>query len=606
MHANINVVAMLLIEIIFQDLYEATAEVSDADPCISFTLRLLSLQDKEQVYVEEIYVFVDPVESDSSDSQEGYVETQAGSSLMAMLMPTILQLSKTGINRKEDKHMSDTRKDHRFLKIGSAATDSLKKAEKTQVEGKSLLPNQLEVGEASAEQAPSPVKVSSQVPAAEKMPESVAKENNLPNKQLEKVMEQLVARVGRMEYLFLRFEDSMLKPISSIEARLQRVEQQLETLTMKFNGPEVFAPEYPGNESDSHSCNEASEEPRHEALECDKVSGNPIPPPLPSLVVIAPEFSNGDEEENDVSEQWNEAQTAELKENDALEPARDSSRDKPKHTVSVDDALASALAGFLSSTSTRPPKYTEFLTVRAPEFPSEEDSSEDKTASRTKCTNDQIANSCNLSSLDGRVATEENSVECGVSFTVTEENQVADPTTEETGNAEAAGATEASSIPKSEEIYVPPIHFLGDEFDDESDAPTPLKETGEGNDLAASTEVTREQTTTIDILRDILQFSCLPSAVAFQVPVLDVKFNRENSSTSSSLEALLTNTSEPGAPVLPAVEDGEAQTQGQSGAIHHHLLLDVDDGYSDTGDENLQNDAQTCSKEEAGPFDSLI
>ena len=87
-------------------------------------------------------------------------------------------------------------------------------------------------------------------------------------------MEQLVLRVGKIEYLFLRFEESMLKLISSIEARLQPVEQQLEALTKKLEGLRVisntiiFALEFQCNESDSNSCNEPSDYPSHGALEC--------------------------------------------------------------------------------------------------------------------------------------------------------------------------------------------------------------------------------------------------------------------------------------------------------------------------------------------------
>ncbi|RVW36087.1 hypothetical protein CK203_079613 [Vitis vinifera] len=65
----------------------------------------------------------------------------------------------------------------------------------------------------------------------------------------------------------------MLKLISSIEARLQRVEQQLEALTKKLEGLRVisntiiFALEFQCNESDSNSCNEPSDYPSHGALE---------------------------------------------------------------------------------------------------------------------------------------------------------------------------------------------------------------------------------------------------------------------------------------------------------------------------------------------------
>ncbi|KAG8080053.1 hypothetical protein GUJ93_ZPchr0007g3285 [Zizania palustris] len=42
--------------------YEATAEITDASPCVSLTIRLLSLQSKISVHTEEIYIFADPIE----------------------------------------------------------------------------------------------------------------------------------------------------------------------------------------------------------------------------------------------------------------------------------------------------------------------------------------------------------------------------------------------------------------------------------------------------------------------------------------------------------------------------------------------------------------
>ena len=446
-------------------------------------------------------------------------------------------------------------------------------------------------------------------------------------------MEQLVLRVGKIEYLFLRFEESMLKLISSIEARLQPVEQQLEALTKKLEGLRVisntiiFALEFQCNESDSNSCNEPSDYPRHGALECDKKDSVNATLLLPSLVVVAPEFSNGDEEENDASEQVNDSQRDEIRENDASEPVKDSPRDKPKHIMSVDDALASALAGFLSSTSTRPSNYTETLTLRAPEFPSEEDSSEDKIASPrvhreisngTENTKDSISTSCNLSSSESGVEVdndilgetaegiekqgqlgydgeEVNSGESAISFSIVEENMTASRI-DDHQTIEETDKTEASSIPISDEIYVP-IHFLGDQIDDGSDTPTPQKETVESTYLTNATEVKDGQTTK-DILQDVLQFSC-SSAVDFQVPILDVKFiSQENSNTNSSLEGLLTDTPEPNSSNLEAscIEE----------TTNNHLLLDFD-SYTEAPagmeGEKLQ-DPHTCSKD--GPFESLI
>jgi hypothetical protein len=92
-----------------------------------------------------------------------------------------------------------------------------------------------------------------QVPGSENKPDYP------PYTRLESCMDQLVSRVGRIEELCLRFEENMLKPINSIDARLQRVEQQLEVLTKKSDNSElpscsrIVAPEFSSNGSDSNS-----------------------------------------------------------------------------------------------------------------------------------------------------------------------------------------------------------------------------------------------------------------------------------------------------------------------------------------------------------------
>ncbi|KAK9283714.1 hypothetical protein L1049_011964 [Liquidambar formosana] len=303
-----------------QDFYEATAEISDADPCISLTLRLLSLQNKECIYVDEVYVFADPVESSDSENQVGRVENSAGSSLMAMLVPTILQLSKTGNSRIQDKHTFDMRETQKFQEIRSKASDSTNIANTVQLEGKSSIADQQEVKLQEPNGAiaqPAQFHIPKRVPDMESKPDSFAKEQALPYMHFERAMDQLFSRMGKIEDLCLRFEENMLKPISNIEARLQRVEQQLEVLTKNSqnsgfpSGTRFSAPEFSCNESGSNSFyNDGSDYPS--ALEsdkkdipCVKIS---IPPDdmsvsvnvtqlLPSLVVTAPEFSNGDDEE---------------------------------------------------------------------------------------------------------------------------------------------------------------------------------------------------------------------------------------------------------------------------------------------------------------------
>ncbi|KAK3419261.1 hypothetical protein EUGRSUZ_J01288 [Eucalyptus grandis] len=91
------------------DFYEATTEISGVDPCTSLRIRLLSVQSGDCVYIDEIYVIAEPVESnfEDEDRQSG---TASGTSLTAMLVPSILQLSKMRTTGQvQDKDAFDVR-----------------------------------------------------------------------------------------------------------------------------------------------------------------------------------------------------------------------------------------------------------------------------------------------------------------------------------------------------------------------------------------------------------------------------------------------------------------------------------------------------------------
>lgn len=95
-----------------QEFYEATAEITDSNPCISITLRLLSLHTKGCIHLEEIYIYGEPVEPSESDGNVDPVKSTAGSSMMAMLVPTLLQISRTEVSKRaQDKHVSGVRQE---------------------------------------------------------------------------------------------------------------------------------------------------------------------------------------------------------------------------------------------------------------------------------------------------------------------------------------------------------------------------------------------------------------------------------------------------------------------------------------------------------------
>ncbi|XP_061353148.1 uncharacterized protein LOC133297925 [Gastrolobium bilobum] len=292
-----------------QDLYEATAEVNDANPCISVTLRLLSLQNKGCVCVDEIYVFGDPVDSADLESQESRNENSSGSSLMAMFLPTIMQLSKTtGLG-----HLNAVRKEKQYvLEDDKEETHLSDSVVKTQLKGKDSItdPQEVSLKEVKGGWArPSQVDALSQVAKVESehaaVPSQAAKiesncsvvpskiaetENNhgsvpvriaetecynsaVPSQvaitesnhgdslggNVERALGQLLSRMDRIEEICLGFQEKMVMPMNSIEARLQRVEQQLDTLTKKVQNSalpscsRISAPDASCIESDANS-----------------------------------------------------------------------------------------------------------------------------------------------------------------------------------------------------------------------------------------------------------------------------------------------------------------------------------------------------------------
>lgn len=391
-----------------QDFYEATAEISDADPCISLVLRLLSLENKGCIYVDEVYVYADPVESSNLENQAVQrlqVGNSAGSSLMAMFVPTLLHMTRSGVGQSQDKHNSTTLAERKQTDKGPRKTESTGYLNVIQRNEKIKLPDWQdvklqEVSEVSAEasefQIPAPV--------SDKKREynSVASDDS----HLGRVMEQLISRVRRIEDICLRFEANMLKPINSMEARLQRVEDQLEVFVKntQYSGfpscVRFSAPAFSSLDSSSSSFyNDGSANPRAQSemekqdAPIDDVSNSSedisksvrAPKFLPSLVVTAPEFSCGEEDEENV-----------------VVPPKDPPLEKPKQTLSIDDALAAALVGFSTMTISEPLKpsesaskstneenvdesfkYTESPTVTAPESTNEE-SANDKPSKYTQ------------------------------------------------------------------------------------------------------------------------------------------------------------------------------------------------------------------------------
>ncbi|CAB4268105.1 unnamed protein product [Prunus armeniaca] len=510
-----------------QAFYEATAQISDASPCVSLTLRLLSLERKDCVCIDEVYVFADPVDSADSENQVSTVESSAGSSLMAMLVPTLLQFSKTsGAHRTQDRRNSDTWEKQNSLEIGSQTVGSTSAATKIQEEGKASIPDHQEVKVQDVNRATvgtAQLQIPPLVPFRESKPDSP------PYSHVERAVDQLCSRMGRIEDLFLRFEENMLKPISSIEARLERVEQQLEVLTRKSQNSGLptcsrfCAPSFSCIESESNSFYNSGNDYRHwEAFESGKnevqldalpttpydMSGSVNSPRLfPSLVVTAPEFSNGDDEEEEEEEDH---------ESDVVVTP---SENKPRPALTIDDALASALAGFMSLTSTQPEKYTQTLSVKAPDFSNEEDGSVDR-KSPASVENDRYEDGEEGKLVDGKSIGNAVDLANRGMMSRTDFCQI----TEEIENGEVS--TEISNILDLDKTDIP-NSLPQDQTDDEHG--NTQEDTYTESDLTTPKEATEENPDK-DILKNILELSRAASVVDFGTPVLDPLF---------SLEALL-------------------------------------------------------------------
>ncbi|KAI3415003.1 uncharacterized protein J3R85_015578 [Psidium guajava] len=541
--ANRNV-ATSLKSSVKMDFYEATAEITDAEPCTSLMIRLFSVQSGGCVYIGEIYVFAEPVESNFQD-EDRQLGAMTGTSLMAMLVPSILQLSKTkNAGQEQDKDASAVRDIQNF------PPDSSETAER---DLSSKVTVTADVGNRDAHatsffDTQHMDRVISE-PAHESVRETdTDRQQEVSYSHSEHVLEQLVSRVSRIESLCLRFEENLIKPISSIEARLQRVEEQLEVINHKvvssgmqtckrFSAPECSFSEsnitslYESNHEESHSDRDSSDilpVPHDDA--CDTVSTAQL---LPSLTISAPDFPHGeDDEESHV----------------LLQQVPDSPKEKPRSALSIDDALASALAGFTSSITTYPPNYTQSLAVKAPEFLSEDEENCDERTSPEipydgaqnsvcltdgmECAMDSISSV--LPSSDGESNTDRSRIRnCDYSEKIGKESDYqlsfdkekwyvlvsGDENERDQRNEPEKASSKVRCVLAGEDTDVK-NEMAREQFDD---SPHLVKEVDSVDCIRAAFEVANGKSEG-GILHDILKSSEAACAVDFMTPILDVKF----------------------------------------------------------------------------------
>ncbi|KAG4984853.1 hypothetical protein JHK86_032544 [Glycine max] len=585
-----------------QDLYEATAEINDANPCISVTLRLLSLQSKGRVYVDEIYVFADPVESADSES---HIENSSSSSLMAMFLPS-MQLSKTtelsNLNalRKENQHfpgdgLEVTLPSDSVIKTqlkGNTSITDPQEVKLNEVKGGWVGPSQPDALSEDARIESNHAAVPSQTDKMDNtfsvVPSKIAEmENNdtalpfqfaktkcncsaIPSQgsipesnhgdclgdNVERALEQLLSRMDRIEEICLGFQEKMVMPMSSIEARLQQVEQQLDTLTKKFQTsalpscPRISALDASCIESDANSCencpdytvtreNESDEKNLHtevpyvSALMSDSENTTQL---LPGLVVTAPEFLDGEDEEGDASGQ-----------------ETNSSKDKGKQ--STDDAICSALANFLFSFSLESPEYTKRLSVKAPEFSNEDDDDHESNSEIAKNDPVHLTESEEFSHIQVLASsyTLENSEKIDpdsndkFSKKTAQESEENDQLYSAEGDQDEAcvntGCIDSFEEDKSGKINDQKSDISDELLDNQTPLGHSITEEGPsaGTELTVAAEVPRK-TFHENIIENVLGFALASSVVDFENPILDVKFISQRSSTERFLEDLLVGT----------------------------------------------------------------
>ncbi|TVU38378.1 hypothetical protein EJB05_11745 [Eragrostis curvula] len=328
--------------------YEATAEMTDVSPCISLTVRLLSLQSKTSVHIEEIYIFADPVETTNDDSVTG-PGNMGGSSLLAMLVPGLMQMSKSRNYKIDDAYFShgsrsQPTQDHAVLEsspyekiaqeAGPCGTDDTKyrpagtemgidSAYGGTVSSEKSNQVQLQFKDPVSVRSPAQTTENAQVPSVKdqlvsdkyQLPDPLMNGNFTPYNHIERKLDTLLSKVEKMELYCSRFEDNMIKPLSSIEARLQRLEQQFDSFSVEIqslrdSSARMSAPDgvYDTNSQEVHNdgnsrtiadrkpglCFRAPEFSSEDSCDYNVTDGNQVdsrgPNMVPRLLVKVPEL----------------------------------------------------------------------------------------------------------------------------------------------------------------------------------------------------------------------------------------------------------------------------------------------------------------------------
>jgi len=278
------------------------------------------------VYIDEIYIYADPVET-TSDDPVADPGSMGGSSLLAMLVPSLMQISKSRECKIDDKYFSDGLKDR--LPEGCTSKDNTPCGNIAKEAGlygandtKFNLAgpprsgticdendNQREFLLNDHKPPPFPIQTTENLPVTSAKDKTVSNtyqdaspvmnENVTPHNRIEGMMDTLLSKMDKVELYCSRFEDKMLKPLGSIEARLQRLEQQFESFSAEIQSLRGSSARMSVPNVMSDTTN--SQEKEHN----DGNSGTPasVTDRQPGLVIKAPEFSLQDSCSSDVADE---------------------------------------------------------------------------------------------------------------------------------------------------------------------------------------------------------------------------------------------------------------------------------------------------------------
>uniref|UniRef100_A0A0D9X0I4 Uncharacterized protein n=1 Tax=Leersia perrieri TaxID=77586 RepID=A0A0D9X0I4_9ORYZ len=298
--------------------FEATAEITDASPCVSLTVRLLSLQSKTSAHIEEIYIFADPVEP-NNDESESCPGNMGGSSFLAMLVPSLMQMSKSRNQQTDNRYSSDASRTQLSqgcaTEVNSPCKNTVREVEpcstndlnfksagmesKLNVIESDTITNEkgslYELKDSNSRLLPvqttvntqAPMKKVQVVPNTDNPVTPLMDENPNPCSRIEGKLDTLLSKLEKIESYCSKFDDSMMRPLSSIESRLQRLEQQFDAFSADINSLRASSARMPApyGLSDTTSPKDKTDN------DCKAGYSASTANRQPGLIVRAPEFS---------------------------------------------------------------------------------------------------------------------------------------------------------------------------------------------------------------------------------------------------------------------------------------------------------------------------